>query len=129
MPSLCFLDVSSNSNLTGSLPEFPPSSQLKVIRLSETRFSGKLPDSINNLAFLENLELSGCSFFGTVPSSFGSLTELINIDFSRNNFNGLLPWLASTNKVISLKFAHNTFSQVPYLYRMEISLSVFKFLT
>lgn len=126
MPSLCFLDVSGNSNLTGSLPEFPPSSQLKVIKLSGTRFSGKLPDSINNLAFLEDLGLSGCSFFGSIPSSFGNLTELINIDFSRNNFSGSLPSFASSNKVISLKFAHNSFTgTIPLSYGDQlISLQV-----
>ncbi|ESR51052.1 hypothetical protein CICLE_v10030623mg [Citrus x clementina] len=126
MPSLCFLDVSGNSNLTGSLPEFPPSSQLKVIKISGTRFSGKLPDSINNLAVLEDLELSGCSFFGSIPSSFGNLTELINIDFSRNNFSGSLPSFASSNKVISLKFAHNSFTgTIPLSYGDQlISLQV-----
>ncbi|CAN1267783.1 Receptor-like protein 6 [Linum perenne] len=112
MPTLQVLDVSNNTQLTGSLPEFPIGNiPLQVIYLSNTNFSGKLPDSINNLVSLQILDLTKCNFTGFVPASINNLTELRYLSFSRNNFHGRLPsLLASSNTIKQVDFSHNNFS-------------------
>ncbi|CAN1267782.1 Receptor-like protein 7 [Linum perenne] len=119
MPTLQVLDVSNNTQLTGSLPEFPIGNiPLQVIYLSNTNFSGKLPDSINNLVSLQILDLTKCNFTGFVPASINNLTELRYLSFSRNNFHGRLPsLLASSNTIKQVDFSHNNFSgSIPTSY-------------
>ncbi|CAL5391024.1 unnamed protein product [Camellia sinensis] len=87
LPNLQVLDVSSNRYLIGHLPEFHPSSPLQQLMLSETSFSGKLPDSIGNLNFLNHLDFSGCYFSGSLPASLGNLTQLNYVSLSSNKFN------------------------------------------
>ncbi|CAN1267795.1 Receptor-like protein Cf-9 homolog [Linum perenne] len=127
MPTLQVLDVSNNTQLTGSLPEFPIGNiPLQAIYLSNTNFSGKLPDSINNLVSLQVLYLSECNFTGFVPASIDNLTELRYLSFSRNNFHGRLPsLLASSNTIKKVDFSHNNFSgtyatlYLPYVVRIN----------
>ncbi|CAL5391027.1 unnamed protein product [Camellia sinensis] len=92
LPNLQVLDVSSNRYLTGPLPEFHPSSPLRQLMLSETRFSGKLPDSIGNLNFLNHLDFSGCYFSGSLPASLGNLTQLNYVEL---NLYGSIPSVLS----------------------------------
>ncbi|CAN1189428.1 Receptor-like protein 12 [Linum perenne] len=112
LPNLQFLDVSFNYQLTGSLHKFPIGNiPLQTIILSNTNFSGKLPDSIKNLVSLQVLYLSECNFTGFVPASIDNLTELRYLSFSRNNFHGRLPsLLASSNTIKKVDFSHNNFS-------------------
>ncbi|CAN1189700.1 Receptor-like protein 6 [Linum perenne] len=72
-PNLRIVEVWGNSLLTGTLPEFPIGKNLlQVIDLSDTKFSGKLPDSIHNLASLEELYLDNCMFHGVILSSINT---------------------------------------------------------
>ncbi|CAN0841104.1 Receptor-like protein Cf-9 homolog [Linum grandiflorum] len=120
IPSLQFLDVSNNVLLAGTLPKFTigGSPLLQVIRLSNTKFSGGLHDSINNLEALRVLELNSCNFTGAVPSSMDNLTELRRLDFYGNHFSGPLPSLQdSSNKIELLDFSSNNFSgTIPISY-------------
>uniref|UniRef100_A0A0A9AVC8 Uncharacterized protein n=1 Tax=Arundo donax TaxID=35708 RepID=A0A0A9AVC8_ARUDO len=88
------LDVSSNSGLAGSLPEFPAGSALEVLNLKETSFSGQMPSSISNLKHLKSLDISGGNgrFSGGIPASIGDLTLLSFLDLSSSGFQiGELP--------------------------------------
>ncbi|XP_028116800.1 receptor-like protein 6 [Camellia sinensis] len=87
LPNLQILDVSLNGYLTGHLPEFHPSSPLQHLMLSYNSFSRKLPDSIGNLNFLNQLNFSGCYFPGSLPASLGNLTQLNYVSLSSNKFN------------------------------------------
>ncbi|GAB4829737.1 hypothetical protein Ancab_040658 [Ancistrocladus abbreviatus] len=91
LPNLQLLNVGDNENLVGYLPEFHNGSKLEKLQLRSTRFSGKVPDSIGNLAFLTELDLFRCSFEGSIPYSLGKLTRLTTIDFGSNNFEGQIP--------------------------------------
>ncbi|GAY64475.1 hypothetical protein CUMW_233900 [Citrus unshiu] len=64
LPKLAFLALTYDHYLTGYLPEFQNSSVLVDLRISHTRFSGKIPDSIENLESLYSLGIRGCSFSG-----------------------------------------------------------------
>nr|XP_048330712.1 receptor-like protein 6 [Ziziphus jujuba var. spinosa] len=106
-----FIHLSDNNNLTGSLPEFPSTSMLKSLVLPNTTFSGKLPNSIGNLKFLNFLNLEMCSFSGIVPSSLGNLTELTYLDLTHNNFKGQLPYtVGNLAKLTEILLWANEFS-------------------
>ena len=70
--NLQFLSVRDNENLTGYLPEFHSSNPLRILRLANTGFSSKLPDSIGNLKSLIELDINTCYFSGLVPTSLGN---------------------------------------------------------
>ncbi|XP_070676777.1 receptor-like protein 7 [Malus domestica] len=88
VPTLQTIDLSLNTELRGSLPEFPKNGSLRSLILSGTSFSGLLPDSIGNLNMLFTLDLSECNFTGSIPKSIGNLTKLVDLDASSNMFNG-----------------------------------------
>ncbi|XP_022723081.1 receptor-like protein 12 [Durio zibethinus] len=91
LPKIESIDISNNYGLGGQLPEFPSNNALRILTISQTNFSGKLPESIGNLKFLTNLDLYGCNFFGQIPSSIANLTNLVELDLSSNNFSGFIP--------------------------------------
>ncbi|KAF9597993.1 hypothetical protein IFM89_023478, partial [Coptis chinensis] len=107
LPLLRSLDVSTNPNLQGSLPEFPESGSLENLILSDTNFTGKLPVSIGNLRFLSTLELPNCGFSGSIPASMSNLTRLQYLDLSSNNFTGTLPSFGSSENLTLVNLAHN----------------------
>ncbi|KAK7817510.1 receptor-like protein 6 [Quercus suber] len=109
--NLQFLSVQDNENLTGYLPEFHSSNPLRILRLSNTGFSGKLPDSIGNLKSLHELDISTCYFSGLVPTSLGNLTNLIVLSLSFNKFSGQIPFsLANLTQLSQLDLSSNSFS-------------------
>ncbi|KAK9226191.1 hypothetical protein WN943_011238 [Citrus x changshan-huyou] len=101
LPNLQFLGVMINPNLTGYLPQFQKSSPLEDLRLSYTRFSGKIADSIENLESLSYLGISDCSFIGKIPSSLFNLTKLEYLYLSGDRFLDELP--TSIGNFASLK--------------------------
>ncbi|KAE8680880.1 Detected protein of unknown function [Hibiscus syriacus] len=91
LPRIQSIDLSYNEQLMGQFPEFPSNSALQSLSLSETNFSGKLPESIGSLKFLTDLTLDGCNFFGSIPCSIANLSHLVKLDLSDNKFSGLIP--------------------------------------
>ncbi|KAF3964738.1 hypothetical protein CMV_011010 [Castanea mollissima] len=91
LPKIQAIDASGNNNLTGFLPNFRSGSSLKQLCLSETNFSGELPDAIGNLKSLSYLDLSGTNFLGELSNSIGNLKSLRHLDLSWANFFGELP--------------------------------------
>ncbi|KAL5566016.1 hypothetical protein UlMin_029180 [Ulmus minor] len=113
LPNLQYLNVRSNPNLTGILPEFYSSSPLKSLRLGDTRFFGKLPISISNLKDLNELRVFGCHFSGLIPSSLGNLTQLMYLDLASNSFSGHVPSsLQNLAKLKYLQLKDNNFSNL-----------------
>ncbi|KAM5559157.1 receptor-like protein 33 [Rosa sericea] len=88
VPTLESVVLYGNWDLRGSLPEFPKNGSLEFLVLSETKFSGVLPDSIGNLKMLSELHLRDCNFTGAVPKSLANLTELGFLYLSSNKFSG-----------------------------------------
>jgi len=91
LPNLRFLRIRYNPYLTGYLPEFQSGSQLEILYLTGTSFSGKLPASIRNHKSMKELDVAECYFSGVIPSSLGNLTKLNYLDLSDNFFSGKIP--------------------------------------
>ncbi|KAF8391158.1 hypothetical protein HHK36_023459 [Tetracentron sinense] len=91
LPNLQSLIVSDNLDLIVYLPEFHSSSSLRFLDLSNTRFTGELPDSISKLKLLNALYLEACNLSGSIPSSIGNLTQLVELDLSNNQLSGVIP--------------------------------------
>jgi Leucine-rich repeat (LRR) protein len=112
VPTLQTLDLTYNTLLEVSLPEFYPNGSLRAMMLSYTNFSGSLPASISNLKMLSTLYLSGCNFIGSIPNSkIANLTQLVSLDLSDNNFSGsILNSIASLTQLVFLDLSENNFS-------------------
>ncbi|CAH1449616.1 unnamed protein product [Lactuca virosa] len=111
LPKLKILSLASNSDLSGSFPEFRKKSLLEHVDLAFTGFFGTLPESIGNLNHLILLVLSGCSFSGRMPSSLSNMTQLTNLGLGSNNFTGFVPSLVSLSKLNSLELDDNKFEK------------------
>ncbi|KAF3438358.1 hypothetical protein FNV43_RR21120 [Rhamnella rubrinervis] len=110
LPNLQFIDLSTNSGLEGTLPEFRSGSMVKLLDLSHTNFFGKLPDSIGNLKSLEYLDLRKSNFSGIIPPSLWNLSQLSNLSLSQNHFSGQLPYtIANLGKLTEIRLSENNF--------------------
>ncbi|KAJ0967117.1 hypothetical protein J5N97_024034 [Dioscorea zingiberensis] len=87
------LDISRNS-LIGELPDcWKHDSVLKVLDFSFNNLSGKIPDSVGSLP-LVSLTLSNNKFSGEIPSSLQKCVKLYYLDLGHNKFIGNIPtWL------------------------------------
>ncbi|XVF41448.1 hypothetical protein PTKIN_Ptkin01aG0280800 [Pterospermum kingtungense] len=106
LPNLQIVCVAHNLGLTGKLPKFNFTSQLKVLSLLNTSFSGELPASIGDLDSLEFLGIGLCNFGGLVPSTLGNLPKLEFLDLGNNFFRGLVPSMfgkLTTLKALNLR--------------------------
>ncbi|CAL5001872.1 unnamed protein product [Urochloa decumbens] len=88
--SLTVLDITSNENLYGELPEFIKGGALQVLILRLTSFSGIIPESMGNLRNLTILDLSYCQFHGLIPP-FAQWPMISRVHLSGNNLTGSLP--------------------------------------
>ncbi|CAL5431689.1 unnamed protein product [Camellia sinensis] len=102
-----------NRELTGKLQSFINGTlrHLRLLDLSETGFTGELPNSIGQLEYLEELSFCHCNLFGTIPTSLGNLTRLILLDLGGNILiNGTIPGsLTNLTRLISLDLSYNNF--------------------
>nr|TKS15223.1 hypothetical protein D5086_0000035970 [Populus alba] len=111
LPNLRFLSIRYNPYLTGYLPEFQSGSQLEILLLAGTNFSGQLPESIGNLKSLTELDVAESNFSGVIPSSLGNLTKLNYLDLSHNNFSGKIPFtFVNLLQLTYLSLSSNNFS-------------------
>lgn len=62
-----------------------------LIGLPSNNLKGKLPTSIGNLTYLQNLFLENNLLKDTIPSGLGNLLLLNNIDLSYNQLSGSIP--------------------------------------
>ncbi|PHT41165.1 hypothetical protein CQW23_20019 [Capsicum baccatum] len=110
VPTMHTIDLSNNLRLHGTLPEFPSNGSLETLRLSWTKFSGSLPESIGNLRMLSDVSFYACNFTGPVPSSIENLTHLVSVDFALNDFNGSIPSFKLSKNLTYANFEGNLFT-------------------
>ncbi|KAI3729967.1 hypothetical protein L6452_18640 [Arctium lappa] len=124
--SLETLDLSVNSNLNGSLPHFPMNGSLRSLVLSNTNFSGGIPESIGNLKSLSRIELPRSNFSGRIPNSMGNLTRLSYLDLSSNYFIGQIPSFQLCRNLTHIDLSRNSLSGlIPSAYFRDLQNLVF----
>ncbi|KAL7169593.1 hypothetical protein ACSBR2_034598 [Camellia fascicularis] len=101
------LDLSYNGLVQGFLPQFPPNGSLHTLVLSNTNFSGTLPDSVGNLKMLCRMELPGCNFKGLILNTMANLTQLVYLDLSSNSFTGTIPSFRMSKNITYIDLSHN----------------------
>ncbi|CAL2240985.1 unnamed protein product [Prunus armeniaca] len=118
------LDVRSNQDLTGYLPEFNRSSRLISLKLGRSSISGNL-SSIRNLDSLQELDVRACNFSGPIPDWFANLTQLTYLSLSDNNFSGgPLSWTGKQTKLTYLHLENiNLIGYIPSSLRNLTQLS------
>ncbi|XP_014511797.1 receptor-like protein 12 [Vigna radiata var. radiata] len=110
IPTLSYIDISDNYDLSGFFHHFLPNGSLHTMFVSDTNFSGPLPNSIGNLRNLSNLDLSSSQFSGTLPNSLQNLTQLVDLDLSGNRLSGSVPALHLCKQLQSIYLTDNTFT-------------------
>ncbi|XP_071736386.1 leucine-rich repeat receptor protein kinase MSP1-like [Rutidosis leptorrhynchoides] len=104
VPSLTFIDFSSNM-LSGELSaEICEENALGMLWLSDNEFNGTIDNTFKNCSLLTDLVLSGNQLSGELPAYLGDL-QLITLELSKNRLTGTIPtqiWNSKTLMEISL---------------------------
>ncbi|XP_062081185.1 receptor-like protein Cf-9 homolog [Humulus lupulus] len=97
LPNLQQLDLSYNSFLNGSFPQYNWSSPLKVLDLSQSGVVIDLPHLCRKFKYLHILFLSNSNFLKLSLTLLENCTQITSLDLSRNNFGGYIPWSSILN--------------------------------
>ena len=127
----------ANNKLTGVLPEYIGKHlvELRYLNAYQNQLSGPLPDSLFELAHLEELRLQQNQFTGSIPGSVGSCTALTLLDVSMNGITGALPSsIGQLGKLEELYLNHNamsdklpeTLGNCTFLQRLEVNNNRFR---
>ncbi|KAK6931646.1 Leucine-rich repeat [Dillenia turbinata] len=110
MPELFILRV-SNNKFIGTLPEsLCQMESLRVLDVSKNQLTGKLPECWNSSERLTVIDASENSFSGQIPWSLGSIPSLQSIHLQENKFLGELPEsLKNLTNLQTLDIGHNAF--------------------
>ncbi|KAF7020555.1 hypothetical protein CFC21_033637 [Triticum aestivum] len=116
LKNLRVLDLSSNPNLSGHLPNFPHASFLHTLRLEGTNFSYSKPSSSGDFKLLRELTLDGKFLSMDFLSSFGVLGSLcrLTVDLmdSQNGLGPILSWMGGLRNLMSLELYSCDFSWI-----------------
>ncbi|CAN1267792.1 Receptor-like protein 35 [Linum perenne] len=89
---LVSLDLSSNNNFVGEIPETIGHLKfLQLLNLSNNHFTGHIPRSFEQLRQLESLDFSSNNLSGNIPSQLTELTFLSVFNTSHNSLSGEIP--------------------------------------
>ncbi|KAI9096297.1 hypothetical protein K1719_026016 [Acacia pycnantha] len=115
-PHLQKIYLADNPNLTGHLPKSNWSNSIRILDLSNTSFTGKLPRSIGPMSSLNGLYLSSCRLTGEFPPSLWNLSQLSSLDLSHNNFSGQISssFFNLQNLTYLVLSSNNFIGQFPY---------------
>jgi hypothetical protein len=81
-----------NNNLTGTIPaEMEDLSFLESLDMSGNSLSGSIPTVIGNLSNLHTVDLGNNSLSGSIPTTLGGLTDLQTLILGYNNLSGSIP--------------------------------------
>ncbi|XP_054817759.1 LRR receptor kinase SERL2-like [Prosopis cineraria] len=84
--------------------------RVTILSLPEMGFEGTLPSQIENLSFLEKLELQSNNVHGGLPKELLQLHKLEILNLSYNTFSGDIPtWIGSLFMLQPLYLGNNSF--------------------
>ncbi|KAF8716823.1 hypothetical protein HU200_025920 [Digitaria exilis] len=103
LSELVYLDLSSNSGLSGLLPtSIGNLKQLTTLILAGCNFTGSIPQELGNLVQLSFLALNSNNFTGRIPASIGLLNNLFWLDLAENQLSGPIPISSTTSPGLDL---------------------------
>ncbi|XWS21004.1 hypothetical protein CRYUN_Cryun30bG0017600 [Craigia yunnanensis] len=115
-----------NNKLGGNIPDNIENMRfLQVLDLSHNKLSGSILSVLFDHPSLEQLTLSYNSFsFLQVPGDMGLNSNLIALDLSYNELRGFLPaFMASMPKLAALSLEHNKFTgMIPAQYALKAAV-------
>uniref|UniRef100_A0A7N2R5U8 Uncharacterized protein n=1 Tax=Quercus lobata TaxID=97700 RepID=A0A7N2R5U8_QUELO len=107
LSNLQYLDLDlSNSRLSEELPDcWMHFEGLKILKLANNHFYGKIPSSMGSLIEIETLDLGNNNFSGELPSTLKNCTKLIFLDLRNNSLLGPIPmWLGRSHPNLAVLF-------------------------
>ncbi|KAK7301881.1 hypothetical protein RJT34_12758 [Clitoria ternatea] len=117
-------------NLQGSsLPSnFKPLRSLKILVLSSTNITARIPKEIGDYEELIFLDLSGNSLFGEIPEEICSLSKLKTLSLHTNNLEGSIPYtIGNLSGLVNLTVYDNHLSgEIPKSIGSLSKLQVFR---
>ncbi|KAJ3672286.1 hypothetical protein LUZ60_007007 [Juncus effusus] len=90
LDQLRVLSLKSN-DLGGEIPDISSLGNLKLLYLSENRFSGNIPLSLASLHRIKVVALSDNSLSGSIPVELTSIKRLISLQLQNNLLTGQIP--------------------------------------
>ncbi|KAG2244674.1 hypothetical protein Bca52824_093476 [Brassica carinata] len=81
----------TNNQISGRIPDFAESLNLKVLNIGSNKIGGQIPSSISNLVELVRLDISRNHITGVIPQALGQLAQLNWLDLSINALTGRIP--------------------------------------
>jgi hypothetical protein len=101
LPELGTLILRDNA-ITDVLPDtLQQMTKLEQIDLGNNKLSGDIPSGIGNLRGLTRLSLTNNLFSGSIPSHIGNLTSLKSLELGKNQLAGSIP--SSFQNLVALK--------------------------
>ncbi|XP_078179340.1 uncharacterized protein LOC144573425 [Carex rostrata] len=109
LSALTYVDISSN-RLTSVPEELGNCVDLKLLKFSNNKLTGKIPSQFGKLEHLVDLDLSSNFLSGEIPISLAKLIMLQNLNISHNNLTGQIP--SSLGNMLSLKTMDLSYNQL-----------------
>ncbi|XLR28936.1 hypothetical protein S83_056836 [Arachis hypogaea] len=114
-----------SSDIGGPIPDgIQNLTMLENLDLSYHSFSSHIPDWLYGLHRLKSLNLGGNHLTGTISNALGNLTSLVSLDLSNNQFEGAIPTvLGNLTPLVSLDLSYNQFEGgIPSSFRKLCNL-------
>nr|XP_029149758.1 receptor-like protein EIX2 [Arachis hypogaea] len=115
----------ASSDIGGPIPDgIQNLTMLENLDLSYNSFSSHIPDWLYGLHRLKSLNLGYNHLTGTISNALGNLTSLITLDLSDNHFEGEIPTLlGNLTSLVSLDLSYNLFEgAIPSSFRKLCNL-------
>ena len=111
LPSLSITLALDHNSFTGSLPnEVDGLLGLLELDVSENKLFGDIPNNLDKCTNMERLYLGGNKFGGTIPQSLEALKSLKKLNLSSNNLSGPIPqFLSKLLFLVSVDLSYNNF--------------------
>ncbi|KAL6888676.1 hypothetical protein ACP4OV_009702 [Aristida adscensionis] len=107
--NLANLDLGGNK-FSGKIPDYINQlNRLEELHLGHNSMSGELPSTLSNCTNLKTIDLKGNDFSGELEKvNFFNLPNLKTLDLMENNFTGTIPEsIYSCNNLVALRLASN----------------------
>ena len=118
-------DIRLNDTMTSSLNGISGATNLQVLRASNAKISGDIPDELWTLLNIHTLELGKNNLTGSLSSNIGRLQNLVTLSLPENKLQGQIPEaIGSLSQLVVLNLAENNWtgtlpSSIQSLTRLE----------